>query len=303
LSSNHIVEIDRWTEFLDLTSDEKIRAAAWPKDQWTVAGGNIFLGYDEVTRQDTPPEIIKHPQPRGLLGPFGPTEKPQIITQPSGQRAKNIKAYKKIILDHPINKEWLDKSDLFRRALILFTKARVTTKNGPLASEFAEFRFLRIVVMHIGSFLIAEQHAFKDIRANSKQRNQAAQHAAKLKILFSEGVRLRDWHKQQELSKLLLQLEAETSKAPRKEKMDATFSKRQCLEKLGINLLAELDLFTPNLVSEFAGMIDWMADSTTFERLVTRVRRYRNKAIADRKRAVAIDLIVDAVRNKPHITA
>lgn len=303
MSSKYLVEFDGLTEFFNLTSDENIRAAAWPKDQWSKAGGDLFLGYSAVTSQDTPPEIIKRPPPRGLLGMFDPEQKTEIIRQPTDQRAANIKAYKKIVLDHPINKKWLARSELFGRALTLFTQARTAAKNGPLASEFAEFRFLRIVAMHIGSFLIAEQHGFKDIRANSKQRRQAAQHAAKLHILFSEGVLLRDWYKQQELSRLLLQLETEISKAPRKEKMDATFPKRQCLEKLGIDLLATLDQFTPNLVSEFAGMIDWMADSTTFERLVSRVRQYRIKEIAVRKRAVVIELIVDALRNKPHITA
>ena len=172
MSSPYRFKYDELKEFLNLTSDERIRSAAWPKDQWNEAGGDFLLGYGQVTSQDAPPEIVKHPPPRGLLS-FGPEQNTEIINQPKDQRAANIKAHKKLVFAHPIYKKWLASSDYFRDAKAKFGETCASAKAGPLTSEFAEYRFLYIVAFHLGVYLLTDRRGAKIKRPNSKELDKA----------------------------------------------------------------------------------------------------------------------------------
>jgi hypothetical protein len=273
-SANSFEECDL-LEFLKLTSDEEIRAAAWPYTQWSKAGGSTTVLYGAtVLSHDTPPEIIKAPTLIGLLS-LASDGRFERIKQPPEQRAKNLEAHRQTVQAH----KWLVRNDSFKMAKARFEKERVAVMTGPLASEFADFRFMHLIACHIGYFRIGVDLVPRSIHANSKQLLQAKGHAARLRALLSRGVRLSDQQQQGLLLGLLQQLEAEIENAPRKEKTYATIAKRQCVERLGIAILSSLGCLPSAMLLDITGMIEWTVDSRTIDRLVEKIRNKRQQEL------------------------
>jgi hypothetical protein len=76
--------------FLELTSDDALRMAAFTSDEWVTLGGTI-LGYGQVASQDVPPSIQSFPD--GIFGNAFITRTPVINHQDPVKRAENIAAH------------------------------------------------------------------------------------------------------------------------------------------------------------------------------------------------------------------
>ena len=169
-------EYDRWS-FLELTENSVIRGAAYPLSEWTQNGGTSTLqsGYP-VIYQDDPPEIIKAGAGLlgGLLSGALAALAPQPIKQDPKIRANNIAAHWKKVESHPCY-QWLQADANFKDAQIKFKeKQKKADKSSKLNSEFADFRFARIVVMVVLFQLCREkvgyQPAYVDTRLLGRAR-------------------------------------------------------------------------------------------------------------------------------------
>ena len=76
--------------FLDLTSDSKVRTEAYPIDEWLSNGGDLN-NYNQVSLQDSPPTLGLHYG--GLLSGAIPSKNFIVDTQDRLERADNIANY------------------------------------------------------------------------------------------------------------------------------------------------------------------------------------------------------------------
>jgi hypothetical protein len=186
-------------------------------------------------------------------------------------RAKYIEVHRLKMHAHPFY-SWLESNSHFCAAQKRFDYARNRSRQGPMLSEFADFRFVRIVALYVGSFWLFKQLGIRSSHATKRQARQAKGYAKKLREIMSAGVRLRDSKQQNQLNILLKQLEMEIESAPRKEKEDKTFEQRKCVEQVAFQLQSTFGKVLPSILSEIAGMVDWLPDMTTIDRVAKKGR-------------------------------
>jgi hypothetical protein len=195
MSSAELFNEDDRRDFLELTSDSAIRTAAYPEDEWIKNGGTITLLGHPVPYQDDPP-VINTGMFRlsDLLG--GPVS----VKQDLDSRAANIHAHWSIVQSHPFYR-WLKGKPSFVIAKNTFDNKRKRVTSGKLCSEFADFRFVRLIALHMGWCLLAESIGYRPRYADRKLLNQAKGHIEKLRGCILEGVRLSDYQSQNCLAK------------------------------------------------------------------------------------------------------
>ena len=269
--------------FLELTKNSVIREAAYPLSEWTQNGGtsNLQGGYP-VIYQDDAPEIIKTDAGLlgGLLSGALAALAPQPIKQDPKIRANNIAAHWQKVESHSCY-QWLLSDANFQSAKAKFkTKQTQADKSSKLNSEFADFRFVRIIVIIIGYQIIREKTGYQPAYADAKSFLRAKGYVSKLLESIKEGVRLSDWQEQRNLVKLLEQLQQDINVMPRKEKVTATSEKRKCIEVVALEMLLNFDLASGTILSDLAAMINWQPDHTTIEKVVKSTKEEYRKALA-----------------------
>ena len=298
-----LFDYDDLQEFLNLLNDENLRSAAWPKEQFDNACGDFPFPYSEVTSQDEPPEPLKMPT-KGLLFALSMSNMEiERISQPRDQRIANLKRYDQVVRNHKIYKRWLETNSHFECAEVTFDRFVTQTDKVLAGSEFVKLRFLRMVAEKLGTCLLGEHYGMKINRANKRQLLQAKALAEKLKYSFKEGVRIKDFVSQHELSRLLDLLCREIDAAPRKSKAGPNSTQRHFIHMLGRDLLRTFDTLPPKLLEELAGVVNWFPDATTIQRLVAKVKEERAKEMANQENQLAIKRITQAFIAKPHKTA
>lgn len=245
-------------DFIELTSDEVIREAAYPKEEWIENGGNIATGllggtvnnYSKVTYQDEPPLITKY---SGLLYDI-----PNLtISQDTQKRLANTASHWQKVQAHQYYKT-LSSDDNFKRAFETFqTKKNSTTAPSGLKSEFADIRFYNLIALHIGVQKIYDALGYKRTYPDRKLLKQAKGHIQKLLSDFSNGVKLSDYQSQSQLQNYLNQLIDEIDQAPRKDNETATATKRRRLERFALVSINKFGEASATILGHLALMLGW----------------------------------------------
>ena len=271
--------------FLDLTSDSKVRTEAYPIDEWLSNGGDLN-NYNQVSLQDSPPTLGLHYG--GLLSGAIPSKNFIVDTQDRLERADNIANYWQKVESHEYYK-WLNSDSNFVKAWKKFQKRKETqlsTSNETsilIKNEFARFRFVRLVTLHIGFQMLCDDVGYKPKYINSRELKQAKGYVSKLQSAFKDGLKMYDLEHQLQLERLLEQLFLEINPVPRKEKETSTSEKRKCLESFAFNFLVLFEFITPTILTDLAAMLGWTAEHTTFDRIVELVKKQKILRLLDLK--------------------
>lgn len=252
-------------EFLELTSDVSLREAAYPPDEWKMNGGLInVLGYS-AQFNDNPPDI----EIRGRGTCVSKVIKR--VSQDSKSRKRNIATYRNKIRQHPYYL-CISSDNNFIKAMAEFEKLYTQKSPNLPVSEFADFRFMRIVAKHIPSTLFMGERIFKLNHPDRRNLTQANGYINKLHLSFDAGVGLSDYSRQLQLQSLLKNLQNEIEGAPRKDRYTETQEKRKCLESIALELYTTFDLCSENLLASFSDMLEWSADSKTIREVIKKMR-------------------------------
>jgi hypothetical protein len=268
--------------FLELTSDSAIRMAAYTRDEWLSNGGTL-LGYGQVTSQDVPP--IAESYPGGLLGSAFSSLTPIKSQQDPVKRAENIAKHLKLVEGHDYYKR-LKSDDNFVRVWNKFQKKKKTPHKGSLAlmltvnTEFADFRFLRLVALHIGFQMLADEMDYKPIYPDAKTIDKTKGYVTKLRASFKDGVKIDNLSHQVQLDRLLEQLLLELNLAPRKEKVTPTMEKRKCLEAFAMDFNSSFQFISATILTDLAAMLEWTPEHTTIDRMVKNTKRKKAQLLA-----------------------
>jgi hypothetical protein len=270
-------------EFLELTSDRAIRMAAYTSEEWKRNGGT-FLGYGQVYIQDEPPIVELYPC--GLLGSAFSTLKPLKNQQDPKQRTINIANYLKLVEGHDYYK-WLKSDVNFVKAWNKFQKKKTTPHKGsialmlPIQSEFADFRFLRLVALNIGFQILADEVGYKPKYPDIKTMDRTKGYVTKLQGNFKNGVKIDNLVHQTQLERLLEQLLLELNRAPRKEKETPTMEKRKCLEAFAMGFMGNFQFISAAILTDLAAMLDWTAEHTTIDRIVKNTKAKNGQLLVE----------------------
>jgi len=249
-------------DFLELTSDTALREAAYPPDEWKQNGGLItYIGYPAQSCDDPPGIEIR--------SKWNPKKVIKIVWQDPISRERNIAVYRKKMLQHPYYL-YIIKDEIFIKAKAEFEKLSSPEKTGKPLSEFADFRFMRIVARHIPFTLFMEEGVFKPNYPDSRLLTKTNGYINKLLSCFDSGVGLNDYTKQLQLQSLLKTLRNEIQSAHRKEKYTDTQEKRKCLEAIALELKLNFNICSESIITDFAEMLGWYADSKTIREIVKR---------------------------------
>ena len=297
-----VVEFDEndRRSFLKLTEDSAIREAAYPLSEWEQNGcskfgggllGSLNNGYS-VPCQDDPPEVIKNQYLGLLLG----TEQKSIKQNPES-RAKNIAAHWQKVEAHPCYK-WLLSDNNFTSAQAKFKqKQSNANKSSKLNSEFADFRFVRTIVLCIGFQLCREKTGYQPAYADAKLLLKAKGYVIKLRDSIKGGVRLRDWHEKRDLDRLLEQLQLEIDATPRKEKVTETSEKRKCIETVALEMQLDFGLVSATILSDLAAMLIWHPDHTAIDKVVKSTKEKYERLEEEKRKALAQALLKTPAQN------
>ena len=277
--------------FLELTENSAIREAAYPLSEWEQNGGSKFgggllgglnNGYS-VPNQDDPPEVIKN-QHLGLLL----ATKQINIKQDPASRANNIAAHWQKVEAHACY-QWLLSDNSFTSAQTKFKKKqKPADKYSKLNSEFADFRFARVVVMVVLFQLFREKAGYQPAYADAKFLNKTKGYINNLQKSFVGGVRLDNWQQQKNLEGLLEQLQLKINLAPRKEKVTKTSGKRKCIETVALAMQVDFDLVSATILSDLAAMLNWQPEHTTIDKIVKSTKENHRKALAKALREIPV---------------
>lgn len=272
--------------FLELTSDVALRMAAFTSDEWVALGGTL-LGYGQVASQDNPLPIQTFLG--GLLGNAFTTKTPVINYQDPVKRAENIAAHWTKVKSHDYCK-WLMSGTNFKNAWPKFQNKKdkktsnalssVVNKLKPINSEFADFRFLRLVTLHIGFQIIADDAGYKPTYAESKTLVKAKGYITKLQATFVEGLALSNYLHHDQLKRHLEQLLLEIDHAPPKEKETPTFEKRKCLEAFALSFRHAFGFVSATILTDLSAMLGWSSDHTTIDRIVKATKTKHTQQLA-----------------------
>ena len=274
-------------DFIELTSDEVIREAAYPKEEWIENGGNIATGllggtvnnYSKVTYQDEPPLITKY---LGLLANIpNPT-----ISQDTQKRLANTASHWQKVQAHQYYKT-LSSDDNFKRAFETFQKKKnLTTAPAGLKSEFADIRFYNLIALHIGVQKIYDALGYKRTYPDKDLLDKARGHIEKLQSDFRDGLKLSDYKSQSQLQNYLNQLIMEIDQAPRKDSETTTAPKRRRLERFAMFSIYAFGEASATILGHLALMLGWDDyHHKTMEVIVknvkTKVEKEHSKALAN----------------------
>lgn len=251
-------QLKDFSDFIELTSDEVIREAAYPKEEWIENGGNIATGllggmvnnYSRVTYQDEPPLITKY---LGLLANIpNPT-----ISQDTQKRLANTASHWQKVQAHQYYKT-LNSDDNFKKALETFQKKKNSTiAPAGLKSEFADFRFYNLITLHIGAHKIYDALGYKRTYPDKDLLKKARGHIEKLQSDFRGGLKLSSYQSQSQLQNYLNQLIAEIDQAPRKDNETTTAPKRRHLEAFALSNLYAFGEASATILGHLALMLGW----------------------------------------------
>ena len=274
-------------DFLDLTSDEVIREAAYPREEWTENGGNTANGlltanvnnYSVVSLQDEPPTIKKN-----SFNFFTNTPN-QTISQNNEKRVANIASHWKKVQAHQYYKK-LNYDVNFKSALETFQKKKKLA-NAPikLKSEFADFRFYNLITLHIGVQKIYDEMGYKRTYPDRELLKKAKGHIQKLQSDFRDGVKLSNYQSQSQLKNYLNQLIYEIDQAPRKDNETASAPKRRRLERFSLNSIYAFDEASATILGHLALMLGW--DNFHHKTMEDIVKNARDKVVKDNTKALA----------------
>lgn len=258
-------------EFLELTSDSSLREAAYPPDEWKKNGGLLTILRYPAQFHDNPPDI----EIRSTIS--GRRKVTKLVSQDSKSRERNIEAYRNIIRQHPYYL-YISQDENFIKAKTEFEKLSSQKKSSKLVSEFADFRFMRIVARHIPFTLFMEESIFKPNHPDSRLLTQANGYIKKLLVSFDSGIGLNDYPKQLQLQSLLKNLQNEIQSAPRKDRFTETQVKRKCLESIALELNLNFDICSEIIITAFADILEWTADSKTIRGIIKKIRNTSAKS-------------------------
>lgn len=268
--------------FLELISDRTIRMAAYTIDEWSSNGGTL-LGYGQVAFQDEPP--IAESYPGGLLGSAFSTLTPIKNHQDPIKRAENIADHRKLVEGHDYYK-WLISDDNFVKAWYKFKKKKISPHKGSLAlvlcvnTEFADFRFLRLVALHLGFQILADEVGYKPTYPDVKTIDKTKGYITKLQTAFKDGIKIDNLLQQSQLENLLEQLLLEINRAPRKEKETPTMEKRKCLEAFSMEFLNIFQFISATILNDLVAMLNWTAEHTTIDKIVKKTKTRKAQLLA-----------------------
>lgn len=263
-------------EFLDLTSDRALRMAAYTSDEWLSNGGSL-LAYGQVGSQDAPP--ITESYPGGLLGSAFINQKPLQTYQDKSKRAENINLYWQKLEAHDYYK-CLKLNVNFQAAWNKYQERKTYQLKTNLVSmlvinEFADFRFLRLVALHVGFQMLADEAGYKPTYPDAKTIDKTKGYITKLRASFNDGVKIDNLSNQSQLDRLLEQLLLELNLAPRKEKETPTMEKRKCLEVFAMDFHSSFQFISATILTDLAAMLGWTAEHTTIDRIVKNTKRIK----------------------------
>lgn len=276
-------------DFLELTSDQAIREAAYPKEEWIVNGGNTGTGllsvlnnYSDVSSMDDPPEITRQINTFKLLMD---SNKPEPVKQVLGNRTANIAQHWQKVQTHVCYKR-LNKSDGFKRAWDGFQKkTKLQSTPKMYKPEFANFRFYHLIARHVLRHIIFEEAGYRPTYPNAKLLDVAKKHIEKLLVDFDGGIKLNNRLAQTQLKKHLNQLIVEIDQAPRKERETPTAQKRRCLQGFAVACIKTFGVASPTILGDLAEMLGWQYHPSTMDDIVSnakdKVTQERNKALAN----------------------
>lgn len=280
-------QIELRESFLELISDDALRIAAFTSDEWVALGGTL-LGYGQVASQDNPLPIKTFPG--GLLGNAFRTKTPVINYQDPVKRAENIAAHLTKVKSHDYCK-WLMSDTNFKNAWPKFQNKKdkknsddllsfFVSKLKPINSEFADFRFLRLVTLHIGFQILADDAGYKPTYVESKTLVKAKGYINKLQATFVEGLALSNYLHHDQLKRHLEQLLLEIDHASRKENETPTFEKRKCLEAFALSFRHAFGFFvSATILTDLSAMLGWSSDHTTIDRIVKSTKTKHNQQL------------------------
>ena len=280
-------QIKDLNDFIELTSDEVIREAAYPKEEWIENGGNIATGllsgtvnnYSKVTYQDEPPLITKY---LGLLANI-----PNLtISQDTQKRLANTASHWQKVQVHQYYKT-LSSDDNFKKAFETFQKKKnLTTAPAGLKSEFADIRFYNLIALHIGVQKIYDALGYKLTYPDKDLLHKARGHIEKLQSDFRDGLKLNDYKSQSQLQNYLNQLIMEIDQAPRKDRETTTAPKKRRLERFAMFSIYAFGEASATILGHLALMLGWdNYHHKTMELIVknvkTKVEKEHLKALAN----------------------
>ena len=273
-------------DFLDLTSDDVIREAAYPKEEWTENGGNTATGllgglvnnYSVVLLQDEPPTITNY------INLLTNTPNPT-ISQNNEKRAANIASHWKKVQAHQYYTK-LNNDENFMSALVTFQKKRKLA-NAPekLKSEFADFRFYNLITLHIEAGKLYDGMGYIRTYPDKELLKKAKGHIQKLQSDFRDGVKLSNYQSQSQLKNYLNQLIYEIDQAPRKDNETASAPKRRRLERFSLNSIYAFDEASATILGHLALMLGW--DNFHHKTMEDIVKNARDKVVKDNTKALA----------------
>ena len=256
-------------DFIELTSDEVIREAAYPKEEWIENGGNIATGllggmvnnYSRVTYQDEPPLITKY---LGLLYDI-----PNLtISQDTQKRLANTASHWQKVQVHQYYKT-LSSDDNFKKAFETFQKKKnLTPAPAGLKSEFADIRFYNLIALHIGVQKIYDALGYIRTYPNAKLFKQARGHIEKLQVDIGDGIKLNSYSSQRQLETLLSQLILEIDQAPKKDYETTTAKYRRRLENFALSFMRAFGFVSATILTNLSAMLGWSCEHTTIDRIV-----------------------------------
>lgn len=249
-------------------ADSSLRRAAYPLGDWIEDGGSVE-NYCNVSSSDTPPVAQRTREGLGLVA--GLFFKKEGSPQNTLKRKENIALYKSTIKKHCAF-TLLEKNENFREALRKFEACQDLAQSGPLLSEFAEFRFLKILLLNVIPFFVRQQHGYWRRSPSAKERTQATGHAEKLLVLFKSGISLPKHEDQEQLERHLQSLVAQLTSTTRKPKATETQEHRRCLTQIATAFLEDFEDSFHSILMEIASLIGWDAEGRTIHRIIRDVR-------------------------------
>ncbi|MFN0317148.1 MAG: hypothetical protein ACKVQA_19175 [Burkholderiales bacterium] len=182
------------------------------------------------------------------------------------------KSYLHKVKENPFG-QWLFRHPDFRQAHALFNKKRQSIKITGYRIESAELRFLWCAAI-VGHYILSKDSGNKRRYPNSRQIVQAINSIKKLQLGLTAGVRLGDYSKTEQLTRLLAELlEALQSTRRRKPRSDANSIDRECVASISLQLLVNFGEASPEIVIHLAGVLGYRAHETAIAAQIRTMRR------------------------------